>query len=70
MRPPDGPIEVGGVCETEAGTRADVEDEHEDLDAVGGIDEVEVSRYESEGFTLTEILSQKTYQEEGVRGCR
>ena len=27
---PEGPIEVGGVCETDAGTEADVEDEDED----------------------------------------
>ena len=36
---PEGPIEVGGVCETEAGTEADVEDEDEDVDVVGGVDE-------------------------------
>ena len=52
---PEGPIEVGGVCETEAGTEVDVEDEVEDVD-VGGVDEVGVSQYESEGFTLSEIL--------------
>ena len=28
---PGGPIEVGGVCETEASTEADVEDEDEDV---------------------------------------
>ena len=50
------PIEVGGVCETEAGTEADVKDEDEDADVVGGEDEVGVSGYESEGFTLSEIL--------------
>ena len=53
---PEGPIEVGGVCETEAGTEVDVEDEDEDIDVVGGVDEVGVSGYESEGFTLSEIL--------------
>ena len=37
---PEGPIEVGGVCETEAGTEADMEDEDEDVDVVGGVDEV------------------------------
>ena len=52
---PQGPTEVGGVCETEAGTEADVEDEDEDVDVVGVVDEVAVSRYESEGFTLSEI---------------
>ena len=33
------PVEVGGVCETEAGTEADAEDEDEDVDVVGGVDE-------------------------------
>ena len=37
---PKGPTEVGGVCETEAGTEADVEDEDEDVDVLGGVDEV------------------------------
>ena len=50
------PVEVGGVCETEAGTQADAEDEDEDVDVVGGVDEVGLSGYESEGFTLSEIL--------------
>ena len=59
MGGPEGPIEVGGVCETEAGTEADVEDEDEDVDVVGGVDEVGVSGYESEGFTLSEILRRK-----------
>ena len=40
---PEGAIEVSGVCETEAGTEADVEDEDEDVDVVGGVDEVGVS---------------------------
>ena len=56
---PEGPIEVGGVCETEAGTEADVEDEDEDVDVVGGVDEFGVSGYESEGLTLSEILRRK-----------
>ena len=50
------PVEVGGVCETEAGTEGDVEDEDEEVDVVGGVDEVGLSGYESEGFTLSEIL--------------
>ena len=50
------PVEVGGVFQTEAGTGADVEDEDEDVDVVGGVDEVGLSGYESEGFTLSEIL--------------
>ena len=44
----EGPIEVGGVCETEAGTEVDAEDEDEDVDVVGGVDEVGLSGYESE----------------------
>ena len=56
---PEGPNEVGGVCETEAGTEADVEDEDEEVDVVGGVDEVGVSGYESEGFTLSEIFRRK-----------
>ena len=46
----EGPIEVGRVYETEVGTEADVEDEDEDVDVVGGVDEVGVSGYDSEGF--------------------
>ena len=55
----EGPIEVGGVCETEAGTEVDAEDEDKDVDVVGGVDEVGLSGYESEGFTLSEILCRK-----------
>ena len=50
------PVEVGRVCETEAGTGVDVEDEDEDVDVNGGVNEVGLSGYESEGFTLSEIL--------------
>ena len=53
---PEGPTDVGGVCETEAGTEANVEDEDEDVAVVSGVDDVGVSGYESEGFTLSEIL--------------
>ena len=53
----EGPIEVGGVCETETGTEADVE--NEDVVVVGGIDEAGFSLFESEGFTLSEILRRK-----------
>ena len=66
---PQGPIEVGGVCETEAGTEADVKAEDEDVDVVGGVDEVGVSGYDSEGFTLSEILRRKRLEKnlsEGV----
>ena len=64
----EGPIEVGGVCETEAGTETDAEDEVEDVDVVGGVDEVGLSGYESEGFTLSDPSSQETV-EECVRAC-
>ena len=53
------PVEVGGVCEAEAGTEADVEDEDEDVDVVGGVDKVGLSGDESEGFTLSEIRRRK-----------
>ena len=56
---PEVPIEVGGVCETEAGTEADVEDEDEDVDVVGGVDDVGVSWYESDGLMLSEIIRRK-----------
>ena len=59
LRSPERPTEVGGVCETDAGTEADVEDEDEDVDVVGGVDEVWVSGCESEGFTLSEIHRRK-----------
>ena len=60
MAGPEGPTEVGGVCETAAGTEADVEDEDEDVDVVGGVDEVGVSGYESEIFRPSKILRRKT----------
>ena len=53
------PVEVGGVCEAEAGTEADVEDEDEDVDVVGGVDKVGLSGDETERFTLSEILRRK-----------
>ena len=59
VRGPEGPTEIGGACDTEAGTEEDVEDEDEDVDVFGGVDEVGVSEYESEGFTLSEILRRK-----------
>ena len=65
---PEGPIEVGGVCETEAGTEADVEDEDEDVDVVGGVDEVGVSGYESERLTLSEILRRKRLEKNVSEG--
>ena len=42
------PIEVGGVCEAEAGTEADAEDTDEDVDVVGGVDEGGLSGDESD----------------------
>ena len=68
MGGPEGPIEVGGVCETEAGTEADVEDEDEDVEVVGGVDEIGVSGYESEGFTLSEILRRKRLEKKVSEG--
>ena len=69
---PEGPTEVGVVCETEAGREADVEDEDGDVDVVGGVDDVGVSGYESEKFTLSEILRRKRLakknESEGVVG--
>ena len=65
---PEGPIEVGGVCETEVGTEVDVEDEDEDVDVVGGVDAVGVSGYESEGLTLSEILRRKRLQKNVSEG--
>ena len=64
----EGPIGVDGVCETEAGTEADAEDEDEDVDVVGGVDEVELSGYESEGFTLSEILRRKRLEKSVSEG--
>ena len=43
MKGPEGPNEVGGVCEMEVGTEVDVENEDGDVDVVGGVDEVGVS---------------------------
>ena len=54
-------------CERDrGGTEADVEDEDEDVDVVGGFDEVGVSGYESEGFTLSEILRRKRLEKKNV----
>ena len=60
---PQGPNKVVGVCEREAGTEADVEHEDQDVDVFGGVDEVGVSGYESEGFTHSEILARKSVSE-------
>ena len=57
---PVGTVEEGDVCETEASKEADV-----DVD-VGGIDYVGGSGYESERFTLSEILRKKRLPKRGV----
>ena len=54
------------MCDAKAGTEAVVEDEDEDLDVVGGVDEVGVSGYESEGFTLSEIFRRKRLAKKNV----
>ena len=64
----EGQIEVGGVCETEAGTEADAEDEDEKVDVVGGVDEVGLSGYASEGFKLSEILRRKRLEKNVSEG--
>ena len=65
---PEGPTEVGDVWDTEAGTEADVEDEDKDVDVVGCVDEVGVSGYEFEGFTLSEILRRKRLEKKVSEG--
>ena len=64
----EGPIEVGGLCETKEGTAGDAEDEDEDVAVVGGVDEVGLSGYESEGFTLSEILRRKRLEKSVSEG--
>ena len=59
---PDGPNEVGVVCETEAGREADVKDEDEVVDVVCGVDE-----FGSLGTSLTVSLSQKPFVERDLR---
>ena len=63
---PEGPNEVGGVCETETGTEFDVEDEDEGVVVVVGVDVVGVCGYESEGFTLSENLRRKRLAKRNV----
>ena len=57
---PNGRVEV--FCETDACTF--VEDEK--VDVVGGIDDVGVSGYVSDGFTLLEILRRQTLLNKSV----
>ena len=63
---PEGPNAVGSVCETEAKRVADVEDEDEDFEVVGGFDKVGVLGYKFEGFTLSEILGRKRLAKKNV----
>ena len=65
---PEGPVEVGGVYETEAGAEVDVQDEDEDVDVVGGVNEVGVSGYGAERFTLSEILRRKRLEKKVSEG--
>ena len=60
VRGPEGPDEIAGVYETEAGTEADVEDEDD------GVDDFGVSGYESEGFTLSKIRRRKRLAKKNV----
>ena len=64
MGGPEGATEEPDVFETEAGTEVDVEDE--DVDVVGGVEEVGVSGLESECFTLSEILLRKRLAKKSV----
>ena len=50
-------VPVEYVYETKSSTEADVEDE--DVDVVGGVEEVTVSGYESEGFMLSVFFRKK-----------
>ena len=43
-----------------------MDDEDEDVDVVGGFDEVNVSGYESEGFTLSESPRRKRLAKKNV----
>ena len=45
-----------------------MEDEDEDVDVVGGVDEVGVSGYEFEGFTPSEILRRKRLEKKVSEG--
>ena len=56
------------MCETETGTEVDVEDEDEDVNVNSGVDEVGVFGYESEGFTLSEILCRKRVEKKVSEG--
>ena len=64
MGGPEGPNEESSVCETDAGTKADVEDEK--VDVVGGVDDVWVFGYASEGFTLSKIHRRKRLVKKSV----
>ena len=66
VRSPERQNEAGGVCEIEVGTEADVEDEDEDVDVVGGADDVGVFGYESEGFMLSKLPRRKRLAKENM----
>ena len=64
----EGQFQEKDVCKTEAGTKADVKGE--DVYVIGGVEEVGVSGYESEGVQARKNLSsQKTCKKVYVRGC-
>ena len=64
---PERTVEEGDVRETEVGTEVDVK--NKDYDVVGGVVDVGVSRYESEGFTLSEIHCRKRLSKRSVSNC-
>ena len=64
---PEGPVEEGDVCEAEAGTGEEVDDEHADVG--GGFDEVGVSGCDSEGFTFSEVRRRKRLARWNVSEC-
>ena len=64
MGSPERPVEIEDVCETKESTEANVE--NKDVDVVDGVDEVGVSGYKSEGFTLSEILRGKRSEKQSV----
>ena len=61
---PERPVAECDVSETKAGTEADVEEEN--VYVVGGVADVGVSGYESEGFSLSEILHRKRLSKKPV----
>ena len=64
MEGPERPVEERDVSEMEPGMEVDVADE--DVYIVACVDDVGVSGYESEGFTLSEILRRKLLSKRSV----